>query len=65
MSVHQVEEYYVHVDIPANKKEVVDVLAIDQGWDYELNEDSITVDGFESTGDAEQCDDMIHNMISI
>ena len=64
MSIHQIEEYYVHLDITEDKESAVRSLAIDNRWDYEINGDSITVDGFTSENEAKDCDIMIQDVLS-
>ncbi len=63
MSVHQIEEFYVYKEIPESKHEEVRELAIAECWDYEYNEDSLTVGSFYSEQDAEDCECMINEVI--
>ena len=63
MSVYQVEQYYVHVDISGttdlDKKRIKDCL-VENNWDdHEFQEDCLVVDGFESDSDAGNCNELI------
>lgn len=63
MSVYQVEQYYVHVDISGATeldRERLRVLLAENDWDdHEFQDDSLVIDGFESDSEAEACNDLV------
>ncbi len=63
MSVYQVEEYYVHIDISGTTdKDMVCIrkLLEDNNWDASnIQKDDIIIEGFESEIDALCCDEIL------
>lgn len=68
MSVYQVEEYYVHVDISGTTeldRSRIKELLIENNWgDHELQGDDLIVDGFDSKGEASTCSDAIMDYLN-
>ena len=63
MSVYQVEQYYIHVDITGKtKNQLIEISELLQEYscdDYEFCEEYLVVDGFESEGDASDLEDLV------
>ena len=64
MSVHQVDEFYVHIYLTDAKTDAVRTLSLDNFWDYDIDSNSITVNGFYSEEEAKYCDVMIQDVLS-
>ena len=66
MSVFQVEQYYIHVDITGKTKagliEIAELLQEYSCDDYEFCDEYLVVDGFESEGDASTIEDLIESI---
>lgn len=67
MSVYQVEQYYVHLGgLLLNEDQGAEVAQFieDQGfYDYSIDIESVTVDGFESDSDAESFEAELNSAI--
>ena len=67
MSVHQVEQYYVHisiVDCDKAKIEKAKKWLTENEDDYEVTADDITVDGFESEHYAQEAEDQLNSILN-
>lgn len=56
MTVHQVEEYYIHIDTEGYSSAAIDRVRDhleNDGHDFEIQEDCIVIDGFECGNEAE------------
>ena len=59
MSVHQINEFYVHLEIPEKHRDAVSKLCLSEAWDHEMNEGDLTVDSFYSESHAIDCENQI------
>ena len=63
MSVHQIEEYYIHIEIPLDKvHEVITLVDYDE-MDHELDNRYLTIDGFTSESDAIEYESKIKDLL--
>ena len=68
MSVHQIEQYYIHIDLTdcsAEKRERIRVLLIENDiHDAEFTDTDLTVDDFDSGAGADNIDSMINDILN-
>lgn len=69
MSVYQVEEYYVYVSLTAEQKlahsDDIQAFIDDYGFEsYEISDDGVTIDGFDTESAAEEISEEIESIIS-
>ena len=66
MSVFQVEEYYVHINLSGYSAEKVNAVInyLDgEGFDHDTDSHSVTVDRFECNGEAHDVENKIINIL--
>ena len=67
MSVHQMEQYYIHVDLTncsdEKREEIKELLLFNDIFDAEFTDTDLTVDDFDSGASADLIDDMIANIL--
>tara|TARA_R110001606_G_scaffold385158_1_gene548552 strand:- start:41037 stop:41243 length:207 start_codon:yes stop_codon:yes gene_type:complete len=67
MSVHQIEQYYIHVDLTdcsdQKREEIKELLLSNDIFDAEFTDTDLTVDDFDSGAGADSIDDMITNIL--
>jgi hypothetical protein len=67
MAVHQVEEYYVHIDVSGKTESDIKGmtnLLIDNGWeDFEFTDTCLTVDCLEDDREARLCDEAMREYL--
>ena len=68
MSVHQIEQYYIHVDLSDctdEKREKIRVLLIENNCqDFEFTNVDLTAYDFDSVAGADNVDVMINNILN-
>ena len=63
MSVHQIDEYYIHVEIPEDKKDVIICKLIDDSMSYNFDNDYLIVDEFTSEHEAESYENDLQELL--
>ena len=68
MTVHQVEEYYIHIEIKESSKEATEKAVKhieDAGYNnYELTDDYIVVDDLEGEYEADNLNDELNEILN-
>jgi len=68
MAIHQVEEYYVRIDISKlsdKEEDKIKSLLVDSNFeDYQVVDGFLLVNYFESESDAMFCDDLINDYLT-
>jgi hypothetical protein len=68
MTVHQVEQYYLHIDVKESSKEAIEKAAKyieSEGYvNYEVCDDYLVVDDLEDESDAETLNDELNEILN-